>query len=171
MPFAASFPAPIARITVAAPVTASPPANTPALEVAPVSSAATIHFLLLISRPLVVEEISGFGEDVYKRQALICQIFSKTVHINLQRVNACMAWFQIRLHLHTELYVILFRQCCLFIGIEPGGSLITVEVNAAVAGGHRRAASDLHHGIPKPVLISSIRMFNRKIVQFLLHTM
>ena len=32
-PFAASFPAPIARITVAAPVTASPPANTPSREV------------------------------------------------------------------------------------------------------------------------------------------
>ena len=33
IPFAAARPAPIARITVAAPVTASPPANTPSLEV------------------------------------------------------------------------------------------------------------------------------------------
>ena len=62
IPFAAAFPAPIARITVAAPVTASPPAYTPSLEVAPVSSVATIHCLLLISRPLVVDEISGLGD-------------------------------------------------------------------------------------------------------------
>ena len=52
----------MARITVAAPVTASPPANTPSFEVAPVSSVATIHFLLFVSRPIVVEEISGFGD-------------------------------------------------------------------------------------------------------------
>ena len=32
IPFAAAFPAPIARMTVAAPVTASPPANTPLLD-------------------------------------------------------------------------------------------------------------------------------------------
>ena len=38
MAFAAVLPAPIARITVAAPVTASPPAKTPSLEVAPVAS-------------------------------------------------------------------------------------------------------------------------------------
>ena len=61
IPFAAAFPAPMARITVAAPVTASPPANTPAFEVAPFSSSAMIHFLRLISSPFVVEEISGFG--------------------------------------------------------------------------------------------------------------
>ena len=62
IPLAAAFPAPIARITVAAPVTASPPAYTPSLDVAPVSSVATIHFLRLISSPAVVEEISGFGD-------------------------------------------------------------------------------------------------------------
>ena len=62
IPLAASLPAPIARITVAAPVTASPPANTPGLEVAPTSSVATMHFLRSTSSPLVVEEISGFGE-------------------------------------------------------------------------------------------------------------
>src|SRR5699024_6843678 len=61
MPAAASFPAPIAKITVAAPVTASPPANTPSLEVCPFSSA-TIHCHLFISNPLVVEGISGFGD-------------------------------------------------------------------------------------------------------------
>ena len=52
----------MARITVAAPVTASPPAYTPSLDVLPVSSSATIHFLLLMSSPLVVEDISGLGE-------------------------------------------------------------------------------------------------------------
>ena len=62
IPFAAAFPAPIARITVAAPVTASPPAKTPSFEVCPFSSSATIHFLLFVSRPAVVEEINGFGE-------------------------------------------------------------------------------------------------------------
>ena len=46
IPFAPALPAPIARITVAAPVTASPPANTNALEVCPLSSSATMHFLL-----------------------------------------------------------------------------------------------------------------------------
>ena len=62
IPFAAAFPAPIARMTVAAPVTASPPANTPLLDVAPFSSSATIHFLRFVSSPFVVEEISGFGD-------------------------------------------------------------------------------------------------------------
>ena len=38
---AACFPAPIARITVAAPVTASPPANTLSLVVSKVSSLTT----------------------------------------------------------------------------------------------------------------------------------
>jgi hypothetical protein len=40
MPRAALRPAPIASITVAAPVTMSPPANTPAIEVAKFSSVA-----------------------------------------------------------------------------------------------------------------------------------
>ena len=62
IPFAPALPAPIARITVAAPVTASPPANTNALEVCPLSSSATMHLLLFVSRPFVVEAISGFGE-------------------------------------------------------------------------------------------------------------
>lgn len=62
MPLAACLPAPIARITVAAPVTASPPAYTPSLDVAPVSSLAMIQPLLLISSPAVVLEISGLGE-------------------------------------------------------------------------------------------------------------
>ena len=62
IPFAPCFPASIARITVVAPVTASPPANTPAREVCPFSGSATIHLRLLISSPSVVEEISGFGE-------------------------------------------------------------------------------------------------------------
>ena len=44
IPFAPAFPAPIARMTVAAPVTASPPANTPSLDVWPFSSSATMHF-------------------------------------------------------------------------------------------------------------------------------
>ena len=47
IPFAAALPAPIARITVAAPVTASPPAYTPSFDVFPVSSSAIIHFLFL----------------------------------------------------------------------------------------------------------------------------
>src|SRR5699024_6712896 len=51
IPFAPAFPAPIARITVAAPVTASPPAYTPSLEVFPNSSSAMIHFLLFTSSP------------------------------------------------------------------------------------------------------------------------
>ena len=67
IPLAAALPAPIARITVAAPVTASPPAYTPSLLVLPVSSSAMIHFLLFVSRPMVVEEISGFGERYLHR--------------------------------------------------------------------------------------------------------
>ena len=51
---AARLPAPMARITVAAPVTASPPANTPSLEVMPCSSSATMQPLRLVSRPGVV---------------------------------------------------------------------------------------------------------------------
>ena len=63
IPFAPCFPASIARITVAAPVTASPPANTPALGGLSVALAsATMHFHLLVCSPSVVEEISGFGE-------------------------------------------------------------------------------------------------------------
>ena len=62
MPFAAAFPAPMARITVAAPVTASPPAYTPSLVVLPLFSSATIHCHLFTSNPSVVEEINGFGE-------------------------------------------------------------------------------------------------------------
>ena len=51
---AARLPAPIARMTVAAPVTASPPAKTPSLEVMPCSSSATMQPLRLVSRPGVV---------------------------------------------------------------------------------------------------------------------
>ncbi len=52
MALAALRPAPMARITVAAPVTASPPANTPLRVVAP-SSVATRQPLRLVSRPSV----------------------------------------------------------------------------------------------------------------------
>ena len=58
---AAFLPAPIARITVAAPVTASPPANTPGLDVAP-SSSATIPPNFCVSSPSVVDLISGLGD-------------------------------------------------------------------------------------------------------------
>ncbi|MDE5860807.1 MAG: hypothetical protein K2H28_01275, partial [Ruminococcus sp.] len=55
------FPAPIASMTVAAPVTASPPAYTPFLEVRPFSSAIIPpHFC--VSSPAVVDYISGLGE-------------------------------------------------------------------------------------------------------------
>ena len=64
IPFAAAFPAPIARITVAAPVTASPPAQIRRLWTGPASSLVGYDTFSAgsISRPLVVEEISGFGE-------------------------------------------------------------------------------------------------------------
>ena len=58
---AAVLPAPIARITVAAPVTASPPAYTPSRDVRPCSSVIMPpHFC--VSRPFVVALISGFGD-------------------------------------------------------------------------------------------------------------
>ena len=60
MALAAFLPAPMARITVAAPVTASPPANTPLRLVRPFSSA-TIQPLRFVSRPLVVDLINGLG--------------------------------------------------------------------------------------------------------------
>ena len=50
MAFAACLPAPMARMTVAAPVAASPPAKTPSTEVCPASSAATQPFRVR-SRP------------------------------------------------------------------------------------------------------------------------
>ena len=56
---AASLPAPIARITVAAPVTASPPANTPGRLVAPDASM-TKPPNDCVSKPSVVALISGF---------------------------------------------------------------------------------------------------------------
>jgi hypothetical protein len=61
MAFAAFLPAPMAKITVAAPVTASPPAYTPSLLVAPVSSSTIIppHFWVL--SPGVVDVIRGLG--------------------------------------------------------------------------------------------------------------
>ena len=59
---AAFFPAPIASITVAAPVTASPPANTPSRVVETVSSPTTRQPLLFASSPGVVERIKGLGD-------------------------------------------------------------------------------------------------------------
>ena len=53
MAVAALRPAPMARMTVAAPVTMSPPANTPSRLVAPVGVSATMQPWLLTSRPLV----------------------------------------------------------------------------------------------------------------------
>src|SRR5665647_463563 len=58
---AALLPAPIACITVAAPVTISPPANTPRLLVIPVLSSATILPFLLILRSGVVWGTNGLG--------------------------------------------------------------------------------------------------------------
>ena len=60
MALAALRPAPIASITVAAPVTASPPAKTPSRLVRP-SSSATMQPRRLVSKPLVVDFISGLG--------------------------------------------------------------------------------------------------------------
>ena len=61
MAAAAFLPAPIARMTVAAPVTASPPAKT--FSRVDISFSSTIMPpFLLVSRPGVVERISGFGE-------------------------------------------------------------------------------------------------------------
>ena len=60
MAFADVFPAPMARIIVAAPVTASPPAKTSGFEVAPCSSI-MMHPRLFVLRPFVVFLINGFG--------------------------------------------------------------------------------------------------------------
>ena len=51
----------LARITVAAPVTISPPANTPSFVVAPLSSSAMILPRFVVSMPGVVEATIGFG--------------------------------------------------------------------------------------------------------------
>ena len=64
----------MAKITVAAPVTASPPAKTPSLVVAPLSSAIK-QPLRFVSNPSVVERIKGFGEVPI---AMIIQSTSKT---------------------------------------------------------------------------------------------
>ena len=58
---AAFLPAPMARITVAAPVTASPPAKTPGRVVAPFSSA-TRQPRRFVSSPAVVLAMRGLGE-------------------------------------------------------------------------------------------------------------
>ena len=61
IPFAADLPAPMARITVAAPVTASPPAKTPSRVV--ISDSLTMMPpRLLTSRPAVVVLMSGLGD-------------------------------------------------------------------------------------------------------------
>lgn len=60
--FGGRRPAPMARITVAAPVTVSPPAKIPSRDVCPRSSSATIQPRRLVSKPCVVDAISGFGE-------------------------------------------------------------------------------------------------------------
>ena len=60
MDAAAFLPEPMARMTVAEPVTASPPANTPLRLVAVVSSA-MMQPCLSESRPSVVERIRGLG--------------------------------------------------------------------------------------------------------------
>ena len=62
MALAAVLPAPIAKITVAAPVTASPPAYTPSREVAPVASSIIIPPQRCVSNPFVVDLIKGLGE-------------------------------------------------------------------------------------------------------------
>ena len=61
MALAAVRPAPIARITVAAPVTASPPARRPCGSVVPRSSA-VMQPRRVVSRPAVVAASSGLGE-------------------------------------------------------------------------------------------------------------
>ena len=61
MLWAAVLPAPIARMTVAAPVTMSPPAKMPRREVWPPSSALTQPWRF-VSNPSVVETMSGLGE-------------------------------------------------------------------------------------------------------------
>ena len=53
MAAATRLPAPIAEITVAAPVTMSPPANTPGMEVAPTSLATMLPRLLTSSSGVV----------------------------------------------------------------------------------------------------------------------
>ena len=60
MLFAPALPAPIASITVAAPVTASPPENTPSRAVTPPSSASMPPLRVKV-RPSVVLRIRGFG--------------------------------------------------------------------------------------------------------------
>ncbi len=54
IPFAAFLPAPIARITVAAPVTISPPAKTPGIEVICVSGSTSMYPHLFVLSPGVV---------------------------------------------------------------------------------------------------------------------
>ena len=66
---AAFLPAPIAKITVAAPVTASPPAQTPSLVVFRLSSTIRQPFLLA-SMPLVVCLITNHAQSE-KSRALI----------------------------------------------------------------------------------------------------
>ncbi|MNY53055.1 hypothetical protein D3C86_1887810 [compost metagenome] len=61
MAAAAFLPAPMARITVAAPVTTSPPAYTRGLLVSMVASSTIMPPQRWVERPGVVERISGLG--------------------------------------------------------------------------------------------------------------
>src|SRR5208282_3757157 len=61
MDFAARRPAPMARITVALPVTISPPANTPFREVCCEAGSASMYPLLSVFRPGVVLWITGLA--------------------------------------------------------------------------------------------------------------
>jgi hypothetical protein len=61
MDLAAFRPAPMALMTVAAPVTTSPPAQIRSREVLPVASSATMFPFLPTARPGVVIGINGLG--------------------------------------------------------------------------------------------------------------
>ncbi len=104
MAAAALRPAPIARITVAAPVTASPPANTPLRVVAPHSSA-TRQPRRSVSRPLVVLAISGLGEEM--------------THSTLDTFKTPEAW-QYKLKDLAMQYIINARTAWFFVSGTPG---------------------------------------------------
>jgi hypothetical protein len=61
MAFAAFRPAPMAEMTVAEPITISPPAYTPSLLVLPFSGSAMMYFPLFPDRFPVLSAISGFA--------------------------------------------------------------------------------------------------------------
>ena len=103
---------------------------------------------------------------IYFGRYVVLQKSRKAVDIGVQPVYACFSRSKVWLHKIGKVHIIGFGNMLQIIGIEPMLVFIQLKVEAAVTGGYRCTAAQVHPVGRAPVLSATVSITNTKVRKF-----